>query len=122
MDEPTAVLTPQEARQLFVTLTRLADDGCAVLYISHRLEEVRELCHRATILRHGRVVAEVDPGAETAASLARLMVGADVQSVSAGTQGSAGPATLAVAGLSLLPRSPSGCRCAASPSRSGAAR
>ena len=108
MDEPTAVLTPQEARQLFVTLTRLADDGCAVLYISHRLEEVRELCHRATILRHGQVAAEVDPGAETAASLARLMVGADVQSVNAGTQGSAGPATLRVAGLSLPAAKPFG--------------
>ena len=108
MDEPTAVLTPQEARQLFVTLTRLADDGCAVLYISHRLEEVRELCHHATILRHGQVAAEVDPGTETAASLARLMVGADVQSVNAGTQGSAGPATLRVAGLSLPAAKPFG--------------
>ena len=67
MDEPTAVLTPQEADQLFVTLRRLADDGCAVLYISHRLEEVKQLCHDATILRHGKVVANVDPQVETAA-------------------------------------------------------
>ena len=101
MDEPTAVLTPQEARQLFVTLRRLADRGCAVLYISHRLEEVRELCHRATILRRGRVVADVDPGAETATSLARLMVGADVQSVNAEGRDDAGPPALTVHDLSL---------------------
>ena len=66
MDEPTAVLTPQEADQLFETLRRLADEGCAILYISHRLAEVRALCHRATILRHGRVIADLDPAAETA--------------------------------------------------------
>ncbi len=78
MDEPTAVLTPQEAEQLFATLERLASENCAILYISHRLEEVKRLCHRATILRHGRVVAETDPRGETAASLARLMVGADI--------------------------------------------
>ena len=101
MDEPTAVLTPQEARQLFVTLRRLADEGCAVLYISHRLEEVRQLCHRATILRQGRVVANVDPRAETAASLARLMVGADVQSVNVEARESSGPAALTVSDLSL---------------------
>src|SRR5262245_55983389 len=57
MDEPTAVLTPQEADQLFLTLQRLAREGCAILYISHRLEEVKRLCHNVTILRHGKVVA-----------------------------------------------------------------
>src|SRR5512134_3343099 len=72
MDEPTAVLTPQEADQLFLTLVRLAREGCAVLYISHRLEEVKRLCHNVTILRQGKVVARVDPLQETAASLARL--------------------------------------------------
>jgi general nucleoside transport system ATP-binding protein len=81
MDEPTSVLTPQEADQLFVVLKRLAKEGCAVLYISHRLEEVKGLCTAATILRHGKVVASVDPRKETAASLARLMVGADVHAV-----------------------------------------
>ena len=83
MDEPTAVLTPQEADQLFVTLARLASEGCAVIYISHRLEEVKRLCHNATILRHGKVVANVDPAKETAASLARLMVGGDIHVVRA---------------------------------------
>jgi general nucleoside transport system ATP-binding protein len=81
MDEPTSVLTPQEADQLFLVLKRLASEGCAVLYISHRLEEVKGLCTAATILRHGKVVASVDPRLESAGSLARLMVGADVQAV-----------------------------------------
>lgn len=83
MDEPTAVLTPQEADQLFLTLDRLADEGCAVLYISHRLEEIKRLCHHATILHNGKVVADVDPQKETANSLASLMVGADIHAISA---------------------------------------
>ncbi len=81
MDEPTSVLTPQEADQLFVVLKRLASEGCSVLYISHRLEEVKALCDTATILRHGKVVARVDPRKETAASLARLMVGGDIHAI-----------------------------------------
>jgi simple sugar transport system ATP-binding protein len=81
MDEPTAVLTPQEAQALFSTLRRLVEEGCAVLYISHRLEEVKQICHDATILRHGKLVAEVDPQVETAATLAQLMVGASVHQV-----------------------------------------
>jgi len=101
MDEPTAVLTPQEAEQLFLTLDRLAADGCAVLYISHRLGEVKRLCHNATILRHGKVVANVDPQQETAASLARLMVGADVHQISAQPIEASGPAVLVVDDLSL---------------------
>ncbi len=83
LDEPTSVLTPQEAARLFVTLRRLAEEGRAIVYISHRLEEVRELCHAATILRHGRVVETLDPRRETAGSLARLMVGADIHDVHA---------------------------------------
>ena len=81
MDEPTSVLTPQEADDLFVTLKRLAGEGCSVLYISHRLEEVRTICHHATILRHGRVVGECDPQKETAKALAGMMVGAEVHAV-----------------------------------------
>ena len=96
MDEPTAVLTPQEADQLFLTLERLASEGCAVLYISHRLEEVKRLCHASTILRHGKVVARVDPSKETAASLARLMVGADVHAIRPKHARIAGPTRLYV--------------------------
>jgi general nucleoside transport system ATP-binding protein len=101
MDEPTSVLTPQEADQLFVVLKRLASEGCAVLYISHRLEEVRGLCNAATILRHGKVVASVDPRLETPASLARLMVGAEVQSVRHSTVFMRGRDRLVLKNLSL---------------------
>ena len=100
MDEPTAVLTPQEAEQLFLTLRRLAGEGCAVLYISHRLEEVKRICHDVTILRHGKVVANADPQIETAASLARLMVGADVHEVRSQPAESSGSTTLRLAKLS----------------------
>ncbi len=79
MDEPTSVLTPQEVDKLFETLRRLADEGCAILYISHKLEEIRALCDRATIMRLGKVVAECEPGRETAKHLAELMIGASVQ-------------------------------------------
>ena len=108
MDEPTAVLTPQEADQLFVTLNRLASEGCAVLYISHRLEEVKQLCHDSTILRHGKVVGNVDPQKETAASLARLMVGADVHSISARSTTASGPILIEASDLSLPADGPFG--------------
>ena len=76
MDEPTSVLTPQEVERLFAVIRQVAAGGCAVLYISHKLGEVGALCHRATVLRAGRVVATCDPARETQASLARLMIGA----------------------------------------------
>ena len=75
MDEPTSVLTPQEADSLFETLNRLSEEGRAVLYISHRLEEVRALCDKATILREGLVVDRCDPRATSAQSLADKMIG-----------------------------------------------
>src|SRR5256886_1778184 len=70
LDEPTAVLTPQEADQLFIVLDRLKAEGRAILYISHKLEEVKRLCDTATILRAGRKIATCNPQAETAASQA----------------------------------------------------
>ena len=78
MDEPTSVLTPHEVDCLFETLRRLAAEGCSILYISHKLEEIRALCEAATILRGGRVVAHCDPRQEDAAGLARMMMGADI--------------------------------------------
>ena len=75
LDEPTSVLTPQEAEQLFQTLRQLAAANCAVLYISHRLAELKELCHKATVMRAGRVVAQCDPAVETPATLAQMMIG-----------------------------------------------
>jgi ABC-type uncharacterized transport system ATPase subunit len=78
MDEPTSVLTPHEVETLFETLRRLAAEGCSILYISHKLEEIRALCEAATILRGGRVVAQCDPRLESAAGLARMMMGAEI--------------------------------------------
>ncbi len=66
MDEPTSVLTPQEVETLFRTLRQLAVEGRSILYISHKLEEIRALCTRATILRGGRKVATCDPRARDA--------------------------------------------------------
>ncbi|MEI6028974.1 MAG: ABC transporter ATP-binding protein [Betaproteobacteria bacterium] len=77
LDEPTSVLTPQAVDKLFATLRELARRGCSILYISHKLDEIRALCHRCTVLRGGRVTGEVDPTQETNASLSRLMIGAE---------------------------------------------
>jgi simple sugar transport system ATP-binding protein len=77
LDEPTSVLTPQAVDKLFATLRQLAERGCSILYISHKLDEIRALCHRCTVMRGGRVTGEVDPTQETNASLSRLMLGAE---------------------------------------------
>ncbi|WP_419913381.1 ABC transporter ATP-binding protein [Hoeflea sp.] len=82
LDEPTSVLTPQEADRLFETLEKIRSEGRSVLYISHRLEEVQRICDRATVLRHGKLTGDCDPRSETPASLARMMVGSEVKSVS----------------------------------------
>ena len=77
LDEPTSVLTPQAVQKLFVTLRQLASEGCSILYISHKLDEIRALCHHCTVLRGGKVTGEVDPRTETNAGLSRLMIGAE---------------------------------------------
>ncbi len=104
MDEPTSVLTPQEATALFGVLDRLAEHGCAILYISHRLDEVRTLCDRATVMRRGKVVATCDPREETAASLAEMMVGSAVERPIK-QAAYVGKARLEVEKLSLSPKS-----------------
>jgi simple sugar transport system ATP-binding protein len=78
MDEPTSVLTPHETEVLFETLRRLASEGCSILYISHKLEEIRSLCDRATVLRLGHVVGRCVPRHESARSLAEMMMGASL--------------------------------------------
>ena len=78
MDEPTSVLTPNEAQALFGTLRRLAAEGCSILYISHKLEEVRALCSVATIMRQGRNVASCRPAEKTVRELAEIMIAADL--------------------------------------------
>ena len=75
MDEPTSVLTPQEVEILFQTLRKLTAEGVAILYISHKLEEIRALCDTATILRLGKKVATCTPADTTARQLAEMMVG-----------------------------------------------
>ena len=78
MDEPTSVLTPSEVQKLFVTLRRLAAEGCSILYISHKLEEVRALCSAATIMRLGTNVARVAPAEKTVKELAEIMINMDL--------------------------------------------
>jgi simple sugar transport system ATP-binding protein len=75
MDEPTSVLTPQEVDVLFQTLRKLSSEGTAILYISHKLEEIRDICDSATILRHGVVVDTCNPREKSARELAEMMVG-----------------------------------------------
>ena len=75
MDEPTSVLTPQETDQLFLVLRQFAENGMAVLFISHKLDEVRVLTSRATVLRRGRNVGTVDTKQNNNRQLAELMVG-----------------------------------------------
>ena len=77
LDEPTSVLTPQAVEKLFVTLRQLAAEGCSLLYISHKLHEIRELCTACTVMRGGKVTGVTDPRTESIASLSRLMIGAD---------------------------------------------
>ena len=108
LDEPTAVLTPQEADQLFVVLDRLKSEGRAILYISHKLDEVKRLCDTATILRGGKKVATCNPHEETAASLARMMVGADIGEVKAASGRTATLPRLLIRDLSMEPDDPHG--------------
>jgi simple sugar transport system ATP-binding protein len=108
LDEPTAVLTPQEADQLFVVLGRLKSEGQAILYISHKLDEVKRLCDTATILRGGKKITTCNPRQETAASLARMMVGADIGEVKAASGRVASVPRLAIRRLSLQADDPHG--------------
>ena len=103
LDEPTSVLTPQAVERLFGTLGQLAADGVSVLFISHKLDEIRALAQRCVVLRGGRVVADVDPRVETEASLARLMIGADPPAI-AEHESPPGDVALAVRGLDTTHR------------------
>ena len=108
MDEPTSVLTPQEVERLFLTLRQLAVEGCSILYISHKLEEVKALCECATILRGGRVVATCDPRQETAKSMAQLMIGAELRTLGRRERSEVGAPRLVVDGLDLPADTPFG--------------
>jgi simple sugar transport system ATP-binding protein len=95
LDEPTSVLTPQAVEKLFVVLNKLAAEGCSILYISHKLHEILELCTACTVLRGGQVTGVCDPREESNASLSRLMIGAE-------------PPALEVLGLTLASDDPFG--------------
>src|ERR1700689_2962713 len=110
LDEPTSVLTPQECDQLFVVLERLKSEGRAILYISHKLDEVKRLCDTATILRGGKKVSTCNPKAETAASLARMMVGTEIKEVKAAATRQITVPRLVINDLCLEPDDPHGVR------------
>ncbi|SUZ31207.1 Galactose/methyl galactoside import ATP-binding protein MglA [Roseibaca ekhonensis] len=107
MDEPTSVLTPQEVDILFRTLRKLSEEGTAILYISHKLEEIRSLCSEATILRGGQKVATCDPREKSARALAELMVGQLLTPPERAARAT-GDVVLQVDGLSLKSNNPFG--------------
>ncbi|MDQ2066995.1 ABC transporter ATP-binding protein [Xinfangfangia sp. CPCC 101601] len=78
LDEPTSVLAPQAVEQLFTVLRKIAEGGCSIIYISHKLDEVRALCQSATVLRGGRVTGTADPRQASAHDLAVMMIGGDL--------------------------------------------
>lgn len=109
LDEPTSVLTPQAVDRLFGMLRKLATQGCGILYISHKLDEIRALCSHCTVLRAGRVTGEVDPSRQSNADLSRLMIGSQPPLVRSSGSPPGGIA-LAVRGLSVPPANAFGTR------------
>jgi len=99
LDEPTAVLTPQETDEIFVVLRRLAAEGHSIVFISHKLYEVLQIADRITVIRRGRIVGERRPEETNEDDLAELMVGREVQlTVDRGTSHPGAP-MLRVSGL-----------------------
>jgi ABC-type uncharacterized transport system ATPase subunit len=101
MDEPTSVLTPQEVEVLFRTLRQLAADGVSILYISHKLQEIKDLCHTATIMRMGEVVDTCDPAEETPRSMAEMMMGGNLTPPERTGKATLGDPQLVVSGLNV---------------------
>ena len=99
LDEPTAVLTPQETDEIFVLLRKLADDGRSIIFISHKLYEVLAIADRITVIRRGRVIGERKPGETTESELAELMVGREVELTVDRGESHAGAPLLMVEGL-----------------------
>ena len=100
LDEPTAVLTPQESTALFSTLRRFSEKGLAIIFISHKLGEILAACHRVAVLRAGKLVAERDVAGATRSELAELMIGRPVAIAKAEAQ-AAGPVALSLSAVSL---------------------
>ncbi|WP_438753851.1 ABC transporter ATP-binding protein [Pararhizobium sp. O133] len=106
LDEPTSVLPPQLVEKLFDTLRRLRDGGVSILFISHKLEEIRAICDRATILRGGRVTGHIDPREHDAHDLARMMIGRDMPEPMPAVETGGGDKQLEIIGLSYTPDDP----------------
>jgi simple sugar transport system ATP-binding protein len=102
LDEPTAVLTPQESQLLFGTIRAMADDGRTIIFISHKLHEVKAVADRVTILRRGRSVATAAAAEATPRSLASLMVGREIELGRRETQRELGETCLELAGIGTL--------------------
>ena len=107
LDEPTSVLTPQAVEKLFVVLRKIAAEGCSILYISHKLHEIRSLCSACTVLRGGQVTGVCNPAEESNASLSRLMIGAEPPELTHRPV-HAGAVVLGVQGLNLARTDPFG--------------
>ncbi len=106
MDEPTSVLSPAGVAQLFVTLKALAAEGIGILFISHKLDEIRELCDVATILRTGKVTGHASPKEETRQSLAKMMIGRDLPTIQVEPAADLGKTRLEINNLSFRPDDP----------------
>ncbi len=107
LDEPTSVLTPQAVDKLFAVLRQLVAEGCSILYISHKLHEIRALCTHCTVLRAGRVSGECIPSQETNASLSQMMIGSEPPALEHNTS-TPGQVVLDVRQLSLARSDPFG--------------
>jgi simple sugar transport system ATP-binding protein len=101
LDEPTAVLTPQETDELMATMRKLADAGTSIVFITHKLREVKAVADRITVIRLGKVVGEAEPSASTA-ELASMMVGRAVELTVEKTPAQPGDPVLVVKNLTLL--------------------
>jgi len=106
LDEPTSVLPPQAVEKLFDTLRRLRDRGVSILFISHKLEEIRAICDHATILRGGKVTGNVDPRDHDAHDLARMMIGRDMPEVMPALAMPEGDKRLEIIGMDYVPDDP----------------
>ena len=100
LDEPTSVLPPQSVRLLFDTLRSLQAKGMAILFISHKLDEIRELCDEATVLRGGEVTGRVDPREHDASALATMMIGHEMPKLAVSKTVEPGDVRLSLKGLS----------------------
>lgn len=102
LDEPTAVLTPQETRELFSNLRNMADNGCAVVFISHKLNEVEELADQITVLRSGKVTGSVGRCEISQAKLIEMMIGRDIINTYEKTAPSSAEPVLVIDNISAL--------------------